>query len=82
MHANDERMCGAVDQQAFEQAIRDNLSPEGVATIIAFLQAATHERPRTEKAAEGLRQMRWFADTLFDMLGAAEYNHQLDELGL
>ncbi len=79
---DNQRMCGAVDQQAFEQVIRDNLSPEGVATIIAFLQTATHERPRTEKAAEGLRQMRWFADSLFDMLGADEYKHQLDELGL
>ena len=32
---NQERMSGAIDQEAFERVIRENLSPEGVATIIA-----------------------------------------------
>ena len=42
---NDERMNGAVDQEAFEKVIRDNLSPEGVASIIAFLQPAAFYKP-------------------------------------
>ena len=37
-------MSGAVDQKAFENAIRDNLSPEGVAALIALLQIADNYR--------------------------------------
>ena len=33
---DDDRPCGPIDQAALETAIRDNLSPEGVAAIIAF----------------------------------------------
>ena len=37
MNANQrERFNSPADRDAFEKAIRDNLSPEGVATIIAF----------------------------------------------
>ena len=77
-----ERMSGAVDQETFERAIRENLSPEGVATIIAFLQPATMAKARTEEAKRGLRELEWFANTLLDLLGVAEYNRLLDELGL
>jgi hypothetical protein len=59
MHAkNNERMCGAVDQEAFDKVIRDNLSPEGVTTIIAFLQPAAFYRPANEQALAALRQVR------------------------
>lgn len=77
-----ERMSGAIDQEAFERAIRENLSPEGVATIIAFLQPATMAKAPTEQATRGLRELEWFANTLIDLLGVAEYNRLLDELGL
>ena len=79
---NQERMSGAVDQEAFEQAIRENLSPEGVATIIAFLQPATMQRGPTEEAQRGLRELEWFADTLIELLGVDEYDRLLDELEL
>ncbi|MGD9719898.1 MAG: hypothetical protein AB7O59_01640 [Pirellulales bacterium] len=83
MHANDdERGCGAVDQEAFEKVVRDNLSPEGVATIIAFLQPAAFYRPANEEAVNGLRQAEWLADTLTDMLGVDEVNRLMEELGL
>jgi hypothetical protein len=83
MHAsNDERMSGAVDQEAFEKVIRDNLSPEGVATIIAFLQPAAFYKPANEDALRGLRQAEWLADTLTDMLGVDEVNRLMEELGL
>jgi hypothetical protein len=67
MHANnDERLSGAVDQEAFEKVIRDNLSPESVATIIAFLQpGASKCRQLTQHDAEAhltprsALQMRW-----------------------
>jgi len=76
------RMSGAVDQEAFEQVIRDNLSPEGVATIIAFLQPATSYRAPTPEANRGLMELEWLANTLIDLLGVDEYNRLLDELGL
>jgi len=73
---------GAVDQQAFEHTIRENLSPEGVAMVIAYLRAATGERPQTEAGQRALQQVKWLADTLFELLGTAEYNRLLDEIGL
>ena len=83
MHANnDERMSGAVDQEAFEKVIRDNLSPEGVATIIAFLQPAAFYKPTNEDAIRGLQQAEWLADTLTEMLGVDEVNRLFEELGL
>jgi predicted O-methyltransferase YrrM len=79
---NDERSCGAVDQEAFEKVIRDNLSPEGVAAIIAFLQSAAFYKPANDDARQALRQVEWFADTLTEMLGVDEHNRLIDELGL
>jgi len=79
---NDERQSGAVDQEAFEKVIRDNLSPEAVATIIAFLQPAAFYRPANDEAMQALRQVEWLANTLTDMLGVEEHNRLMEELGL
>jgi len=80
--SNDERMSGAVDQDAFEKVIRENLSPEGVATIIAFLQPAAFYKPASDEPLNGLRQAEWLADTLTEMLGVDEHNRLMEELGL
>jgi hypothetical protein len=74
--------AGAVDQAAFEQVINDNLSPQGIATVIAFLQPAAFYKPANGEAAEALRQVEWLADTLTEMLGAEEHNRLMEELGL
>jgi hypothetical protein len=79
---NNERPSGAVDQETFEKVIRDNLSPEAVASIIAFLQPAAFHRPANEEAMQALLQVEWFANTLTDMLGVEEHNRLMDELGL
>jgi hypothetical protein len=73
---------GAVDQAAFEQAIRDNLSPEGIAAIIAFLQPAAFYKPANADAIAALQQVEWLADTLTEMLGADEHNRLMEQLGL
>lgn len=73
---------GLLGQQAFEKVIRDNLSPEAVASIIAFLQPAAFYRPANEDAMQALRQVEWFANTLTDMLGVEEHNRLMKELGL
>jgi hypothetical protein len=79
---NDERTSGAADQEAFEYVIRDNLSPEGVATIVAFLQMAAFHKAANEESLNALRQAEWFADTLTQMLGVEEVNRLMNELGL
>jgi hypothetical protein len=79
---DDERPSGAVDQEAFEKVIRDNLSPKAVATIIAFLQPAAFYRPANDDAMQALLQVEWFANTLTDMLGVGEHNRLMEELGL
>lgn len=77
-----DRQSGAVDQEAFEKVMRDNLSPEGVAAIIAFLQPVAFHKPMTDGQRQALLQVEWFVDTLFEMLGAEEYNRLVDEIGL
>ncbi len=79
---DDERMSGAVDQEAFEKVTRHNLSPAFVATIIAFLQPAAFYKPANEDAVRGLQQAEWLADTLTDMLGVDEVSRLFEELGL
>jgi len=44
---NHERMSGAVDQEMFETAIRENLSPEGSLPALARLQAPGSHRLAT-----------------------------------
>ena len=73
---------GAVEQTAFEQVIRDNLSPEGGATVIAFLQPAAFYKPANADALAALQQVEWLADTLTEMLGADEHNRLMEKLGL
>lgn len=67
-------MTGAVDQAAFERAIRDNLSPEGIAAIIALLQPADNYRDGTPANEQALNQVDWFRDTLLEMIGVDEFN--------
>lgn len=78
----DERQSGAVDQEAFEKMIRDNLSPEGVAAIIALLQPAGNYRNGKPENERAINQVNWFRDTLMEMLGVEELNRLMDEVGL
>jgi hypothetical protein len=61
---------------------RDHLTPEGIATIIAFLQPAAFYKPANADAIAALQQVEWFADTLTEMLGADEPNRLMEKLGL
>jgi len=84
MNANErERFDSPTDRDAFEQAIRDNLSPDGVATAIAWLRAAESGNiPADERALAALREVEWLADVLTEMLGVDEHNRLMEELGL
>ena len=67
---------------AFQNMLRDNLSPEAVVAIIAFLQPAGSYRPANEEGAAALKQVAWFAETLRELVPAQERNRLMDELGL
>lgn len=73
---------GAVDQKAFEDVMKANLSPEGLTAVVATLRVASVHRPRNEKARAALREVEWLADTLRDLVGVRTYNRLIDELGL
>lgn len=80
---SDERDRRLVDQLGFEKAIRENLSPDAVATTIAYLRAAEFgNQPRDPRALAALREVEWLADTLTAMIGVEEHNRLIDELGL
>ena len=73
---------GPTASDALMQAIRDNLSPEAVAAMIAFLSVARSHTPANASARQALQQVGWFADQMLDLVGVDTYNRLLDELGL
>jgi len=75
-------MTDQPNSAALEHALRECLSPEGVATVIAYLRAADMHRPKEPKQLAAVREVEWLADRLTAMLGVEEYNRLLDELAL
>jgi hypothetical protein len=66
-----------IDEQDLFDALKDNLSPQAVAAIVAYLQPAHTSNPEVD------RQLRWLADRLTDLVGGPEQLDRLtDELGL
>ena len=58
-------------------AIRDSLSPQATATIVAYLQSASTNNPDVDA------QVAWFAEQLVEALGGYEAQGRLaDEVGL
>ena len=60
-------------------ALKDNLSPEAVAAIAAYLVA----RPTAAPNAKVNRELNWFTDRLVNLVGGDEaFNRLCEELGL
>jgi hypothetical protein len=72
---------GAVDSVAFEEAIRANLSPEGVAALVMALQPAGSITATTPEGERAIEQVIWFRDTLLEMIGVETFNRTMDDLG-
>ena len=71
------------DREAFDEVIKSNLSPEGVAAAICFLRCAEFgNRPTTDRQRAALAEVEWLANTLLETLGVEEHNRLIDELGL
>jgi hypothetical protein len=65
------------DEQELFDAMREQLSPEAIASIIAHVQGAATNNPDVD------RQVSWFRDRLTELLGGSEHHARLmDELGL
>ena len=65
------------DEQDLFDAVREQLSPEAVASIAAHLGGASTNNQDVD------RQVRWFADELVKLLGGNEhYTRLMGELGL
>jgi hypothetical protein len=82
MTTNNDRTGGNANVEALTSAIRECLSPEAVATVIAFLQPAAFDKPANDDARKALQEVEWLADTLTEMLGVDEHNRLMEELGL
>jgi hypothetical protein len=67
----------AIDEEDLFDALKDNLSPQAVAAIVAYLQPA-----QTKNEAVN-RQLRWFSDRLTELVGGpGALGGLMDELGL
>jgi hypothetical protein len=66
----------AIDEGDLAPALKDNLSPQAVAAIAAYLTAARVKNRQVQ------RQIEWFAGMLVDMLGVDEFNRLIEEVGL
>jgi hypothetical protein len=72
---------GAIDHAAFESAIRENLSPEGVAALVMALQPAGSIRATTPEGDKAIEQVITFRDMLLEMIGVKNFNQMMDDLG-
>ncbi len=65
------------DEQDLFDAVREQLSPEAVASIVSHLQGARTNNQDVD------RQVRWFTEELVKLLGGYEHQARLaEELGL
>ena len=68
---------GPIDEKVLFDAIRDNFSPEAVAAMAMYLQAAD------TRSAEVNRQLLWLSNELATLVGGSEMLTDLaNEIGL
>jgi hypothetical protein len=72
---------GPGEQLVLELAIRENLSPAGVAALVMALQPAGSITATTPEGERALRQVVWFKDMLLEMIGVETFNQTMDDLG-
>ena len=66
-----------IDEQVLFDALQDNLSPQAVAAVVAYLQPAKTDNTEVN------RQLRWLAERLTELVGGSDESARLtDELGL
>ena len=66
-----------IDDDTLFDALENNLSPQTVAAIIAYLQPAKTNNPDVD------RQVTWFRNNLVDLVGGDDaFSRLCEELGL
>ena len=78
---NKPKTGGRTEEANLCDAIRENLSPEGVAALVMALQTAGSIRATTPEGEKAIEQVLWFRDTLLDLIGVENFNRTMDELG-
>ncbi len=69
----------AIDEGVLFEALKDNLSPQAIAGIAAYLVA----RPTAGPNASVNKELHWFVDQLVDLVGGDEaFNRLCEELEL
>ena len=63
------------DAELFDH-LREQLSPEAIVSIAAWLQPATTNNHSVN------REVAWFQSRLVEMVGTTQYNRIADDLGL
>jgi hypothetical protein len=66
---------------ALGNAIRENLTPEGVAALVMALQPVGSITATTPEGEQALQQVIWFKDMLLEMIGVGTFNQTMDDLG-
>ena len=60
-----------------EAALKDNMSPAAIATIVAYIQPVRVDIPEVE------REVLWFSEMLIGLLGGPDaFNRLIDDVGL
>jgi hypothetical protein len=72
----------AADRRRFENAIRDTLSPEAVAAVIALLQPASNYRKDDPDNRRAIDQVDRFREMLLELIGVEGFNTLIEEIGM
>lgn len=70
------------DTEQLKASLRESLSPDAIAVIIAYLQPACMARPGNHEAEQALGEVEWLHDTLVEILGVEEVGRKFEELRL
>ena len=72
----------AADRRRFDSAIRDHLSPEAVAAVIALLQPASNYRKDDPDNRRAIDQVDRFREMLLELIGVQEFNTLVEQIGM
>lgn len=67
--------------QPIFEALRDAMSPEGLAAMICFLTPAVYANATSEAGAKALREVHWLAGELVKAYGRPAFNDVVDRFG-
>jgi hypothetical protein len=70
------------DIKRLREALQENLSPETICLIAAYLQPGTSHSGGGEEGEAARAQLEWFHDQLVEMLGVKQMNEMMEVVGV